>query len=254
MVSYQMKEVRVSGTKVFDFEKSLSTSINQTFSKNIGKVNCKACFREINLDDPLYKQREISAVVDGMNAQDFGQYINFATLNFRKKHQSGEFTTADVRIDRKNFNKEGNNFKMMYGWKGDNDQSKWLNYEYKISWSFFGGYSVNEEWKTGDQPAISLTPPFQRKMVDLEGSAQDLKDKDVRLVNVTIFYKLGDQEYTVQSTLNTNSEVFSKRVEFILPKGQNDYEYEINWVKKGNVTQSSGRKKYNGTTLLVDEI
>lgn len=254
MASFQMKEIRTSGTKTFDFSKSLATSINQTFSKNIGKLDCKACFKEVNLDDPLYKQREIVAMVDGMNATDFGQYVNFVTLSLQKKHQSGELTNDEVRIDRKNFNKEGNNFKLLYGWKGDADRNKWMDYKYKTSWSFFGGYAVNEDWKDGDAGAISLTPPFQRKLVDLQGDAQALKDKEVRLVNVTIFYKIGDQEQSIQTSLNPANESFAKRLDFILPKGINDYEYEITWVKKGNTTQTSGRKKYNGTTLFVDEI
>jgi hypothetical protein len=253
MASFQMKEIRVSGTKTFDFSKSLATSINETFSKNIGKLDCKACFKEVNLDDPLYKQREIVAMVDGMNATDFGQYVNFVTLSLQKKHQSGDLTNDEVRIDRKNFNAEGNNFKLLYGWKGDDDRNKWMNYKYKTSWSFFGGYSVNEDWKDGDAGAISLAPPFQRKLVDLQGDPQALKDKEVRLVNVTIYYKIGDQEQNVQTSMNPTAESFAKRLDFILPKGVNDYEYEITWVKKGNVTQSSGRKKYNGTTLFVDD-
>jgi hypothetical protein len=254
MASFQYKKITATGEKVFDFSKSTATSINQTFSKNIGKLDCKACFKEVNLDDPLYKQREIVAMVDGMNATDFGQYVNFVTLSLQKKHQNGELTNDEVRIDRKNFNKEGNNFKMLYGWKGDDDRSKWMDYKYKASWSFFGGYAVNEDWKEGDAGAISLTPPFQRKLVDLQGDPQALKDKEVRLVNVTIYYKLGDQEQTVQTSMNPASESFTKRLDFILPKGVNDYEYEITWVKKGNTTQSSGRKKYNGTTLFIDEI
>ncbi len=254
MASFQMKEIRVSGSKVFDFSKSLATSINQTFSKNIGKLDCKACFKEVNLDDPLYKQREIVAMVDGMNATDFGQYVNFVTLSLQKKHENGELTNDEVRIDRKNFNKEGNNFKLLYGWKEDANRNKWMDYKYKTSWSFFGGFSVNEDWKDGDAGAISLTPPFQRKLVDLQGDPQALKDKDVRLVNITIYYTIGDKEQTVQATMNPAAESFAKRLDFILPKGVNDFFYEITWVKKGNLTETSGKKKYNGTTLFVDEI
>lgn len=254
MASFQMKEIRISGTKTYDFSKSTATSINQTFSKNIGKLDCKKCFLEVNLDDPLYKQREIVAMVDGMNSTDFGQYVNFVTLSLQKKHESGDLTNDEVRIDRKNFNSEGNAFKLLYGWKGDNNRSKWMNYKYKTSWSFFGGYSVTEDWKDGDAGAISLAPPFQRKLVDLQGDAQALKDKEVRLVNVTIFYKIGDKEQTVQTSMNpSNPDGFTKRLDFILPKGVNDYDYEVTYIKKGNTTQSSGRKKYNGTTLFVDD-
>jgi hypothetical protein len=253
MASFQMKEIRVSGSKTYDFSKSTATSINQTFSKNIGKLDCKACFKQVNLDDPMYKQREIVAMVDGMNATDFGQYVNFVTLTLQKKHQNGELTTDEVRVDRKNFNSEGNAFKLLYGWKDDADRSKWLSYKYKTDWSFFGGYSIPGTWKDGDAGAIALAPPFQRKLVDLQGDPQALKDKEVRLVNVTIFYKLGDKEQSVQTSMNPASENFTKRLDFILPTGVNDFDYEVTYIKKGNTTQSSGRKKYNGSTLFVDD-
>ncbi|MEJ2111863.1 MAG: hypothetical protein P8Z37_18530, partial [Acidobacteriota bacterium] len=118
----------------------------------------------------------------------------------------------------------------------------------------FGGHQIQGDWKPGRDGALSLTPPFQRKLVDLEGDPEELKENNVRLVNVIIFYKLGEQEQSVQTSLNPKNDIFSKRIDFILPKGVNDYEYEITWIKKGNETKTSGRKKYSGNILFVDEI
>jgi len=60
----------------------------------------------------------------------------------RKKHQAGDETQDEVRIDRKNFNSEGNAFKLLYGWKNDSDRRQWMSYEYQTTWSFFGGKEV----------------------------------------------------------------------------------------------------------------
>jgi len=60
----------------------------------------------VNLDDPLYKQRELVSSWTG-ERKGFGDYINFATVQMRKKHQAGDETQDEVRIDRKNFNSEG---------------------------------------------------------------------------------------------------------------------------------------------------
>ena len=48
--------------------------------------------------DPLFRQREIALFVDGLNAQDFGQYINFVTVQMRKKHATGD-VTGDGHFD-----------------------------------------------------------------------------------------------------------------------------------------------------------
>jgi hypothetical protein len=101
------------------------------------RAQYKVHFREVNPWSPLYQQREV--VVYGANVADFGQYVNFVTVRLHKKHASGAITDDEVLIDRNNFNKENNRFKLLYGWKGDNDRSRWREYEYQTVWSLFGG-------------------------------------------------------------------------------------------------------------------
>ena len=71
-------------------------------------------------------------------------------------------TDDEVRIDRKNFNHEGNSFKLLYGWKGDNNRKRWIDYEYQTLWSFFGGHTMEMPWAKASAGAIPLSPPLQR--------------------------------------------------------------------------------------------
>jgi hypothetical protein len=218
-------------------------------------VGDAAYFRQVNLDDPLYRQREIVAFVDGLDAADFGQYINFVTVRLRKKHEGGEETQDEVRIDRKNFNQEGNNFKLLYGWKGDKSRRRWMDYEYQAVWSFFGGHDVQQPWVATSAGAINLGPPFQRRTVDLQGDPKLLADRGVRSVSVSVFYRLDEQDpaQARQVTLNAATTPLASRIEFIAPKDRLEYDYEMTWRLSGNRTVSSGRKTTSSTILFVDE-
>ncbi len=78
MGTYQMKRSRVSGIYRMDFNKYLAETRVIPARENIGDMRPlfkTGAFRQVNLDDPLYQQREIVTIIDGMNAEDFGQYV-----------------------------------------------------------------------------------------------------------------------------------------------------------------------------------
>jgi hypothetical protein len=259
IAAYGLKRTRATGFFSLDLNKYTADTRTFRFDENIGDLRAlvgdAAYFRQVNLDDPLYRQREIVAFVDGLDAADFGQYINFVTVRLRKKHEGGEETQDEVRIDRKNFNQEGNNFKLLYGWKGDKSRRRWMDYEYQAVWSFFGGHDVQQPWVATSAGAINLGPPFQRRTVDLQGDPKLLADRGVRSVSVSVFYRLDEQDpaQARQVTLNAATTPLASRIEFIAPKDRLEYDYEMTWRLSGNRTVSSGRKTTSSTILFVDE-
>jgi hypothetical protein len=257
LASFEMKSIHQSGTFRIDLNKYTTDNLTLRFDENIGDMRSLKegdNFRQVNLDDPLYKQRELVVMVDGMNAKDFGDYINFATVQMRKKHQAGDETQDEVRIDRANFNKEGNNFKLLYGWKNDSDRRKWMDYEYQTTWSFFGGKEVQVPWVRANAGAIDLAPPFQKHSVDLQADPDEIAKAGVRSISVKIYYTQGDSEQVRQTTLNIAKGQLSDRIDFILPAGKVDYGYQIDWILNGNRTATTGRKTANSAVLFVDEV
>jgi hypothetical protein len=117
--AYEMKKQERSGKYVIDLSKSTIENMSFRFDENVGSdvAKCKPCFKQINLDDPLYRQREILVSVDGLNADQFTKYINFATVQLRKIHGGGQLSTAEVRIGAKEFVDNANVFSLLYGWK-----------------------------------------------------------------------------------------------------------------------------------------
>lgn len=256
VASYTIKKIKISGTKTFSLKESYPTTIPSPFGGDL-EVNmrsCPKCFIETNLDDPVFKQREILALLDGLNANDFDKYINYGTVQLRKKHESEAFTYDEVRITRKNFNQDGNLFTMLYGWKGDNNRSKWFDYDYKIAWSFFGGNNIETDWESTNRSAINLSPPLTRRVITIEADKDLLDEQKVRAIDIKIYYNLGGDDQMKQFSINPKKDVLSGQVEFMLPNGSQEYDYEVTWRLWGNEQKTSGRQATSFETLYVDEL
>jgi hypothetical protein len=253
-----MKKVKQSGTFRFDMNKYSPDNITLPFDENIGDLSRLKSdpkhFLKINLDDALYKQRELVAMVDVANAQDFGQFVNFVSVQMRKKHAAGAESQDEVRVDRNNFSKEGNAFKLMYGWNGDDDRSKWMEYEVQTTWSLIGGKTVVEPWKKYTSGAINLTPPYRRRTVTLDGSPETLQSADVRAVTVQLFYDVAGAEQSRQTTLNVSKGLVADKMEILTAPNNSNYAYQLTWQLKGNKTLSSGRQTTVSDNLFVDEL
>jgi hypothetical protein len=255
---YEMKRTRQRGIYRVDLNKYTTSTLALRFDENIGDVRKFLKhgdhFRQVNLDDPLYRQREVAVFVDGLNAQDFGQYVNFATVQLRKRHGGAPDTFDDLRIDRNNFNKEGNHFTLLYGWNNDTKPQDWLEYEYREVWSFFGGQKTETDWQRTSDSALSLTPPLQRYFVDVQGTADKLAQAGVRAVTVRVFYSLAGVERSKTVTLNASTDHLSEKVEFMGLNGHGDYAYEIVWQFANNRTVTSGRRPASTAVLFVDDV
>ncbi|MEM1119284.1 MAG: hypothetical protein AAGJ18_02480 [Bacteroidota bacterium] len=257
--AYEMKQQKKSGKYVIDLSKAQTETVNFRFDENVGSevARCEECFRQINLDDPFYKQRELFVSIDGLNANQFDKYINFVTVSMKKKHGDEKETNDEIRIAQKEFvSAAGSPFRLLYGWKdeADYDRDKWLEYEYETKWSFFGDHNVVKEWTKSDDLGINLAPPFHPVEVSVEADADLLKEAKIRLATVKFYYDYGAGEKVEQVTIKTKQDVPADIAAFMLRQGVYDYEYEIIWRLFGNKRITSGRKKTSDTLLYVDEI
>lgn len=255
---YKFKKERKRGKFTIDLNKSLSEEVSFRFDENVGSdaVKCKPCYKQVNLDDPFYLQREVFVSVDKKSPALFTKYVNSVTFSMKKKHGESDATIQEVRIGDKEFNTNSNSFRMLYGWKtgADNDRNEWLKYDYKTVWSFFGGHREESVWQVSDDFGLDLSPPMQLKEVKIEASPELLKENQIRSVNVKFYYDYGDGEKMEQVNIKSTDKATSQSAEFMLKKGVDSYDYEINWRLMGNKVISSGRKKSTDTLLYVDEL
>jgi len=255
-VAYQLKTVRRTGKFTVDLNRSLSDQIDFRFDDNFGRPACDECFRQVNLDDPMFRQREIQVSLDGLNSDQFKKYINFATVSMKKIHGNDDITADEVRIGPAEFEKNANVYRLLYGWKDakDADKNKWLQYEYRTTWSLFGDYTIQDNWKPSEAFGLNIAPPVRPVKVDLEASADLLKAAEVRMVNVKFYYNYGGGEKVQQINIRADQQTTAATAELLLPQNVYDYDYEITWRLTGNREVKSGRKKSNYTLLYVDEL
>jgi hypothetical protein len=258
VVSYSMRTSRQRGIFRIDLNKYTTDNLSMRFDHNVGKINCTDCFKQINLDDPLYKQREIAAIMDGYNAEDFQKYINYVTVTMRKKHENGEYTNDEIQIDRTKFNQQGNFFKMLYGWKGDNNRLKWRDYEYKTVWNFFGGANLEGQWTKTDVATIPLSPPYIRRVIDIEADQETINREGIRSIEVKISYKVEGKDMLKQVRINPKSGQLMVQAEVLLPSISSliepKYDYEITWILNDGTNKKSPLKSSTSVVIFADKI
>ena len=255
-VAYKFKQVRKTGKFRMDLNRSMTDALKIRFDENVGNIKCPKCFRQINIDDPMFRQREILVSVDGMNSDQFKKYVNYVAVTMKKTHGNNEITNDEVRIGVADMEKTGNIFRLLYGWKDEKDaqKDKWLQYEYKETWSMFGNQVIESPWKPAENFVINVAPPLRPFAVDLEGSPDLLKQKEVRSANVKIYYNTGLGERMEQANIRSDAANTASRIEFVLPDGKYEYEYEITWRLSGNREVKTPRTKSSSTLLYVDEL
>ena len=259
VASYRMKTVRQRGTYRIDLNKYAAGTLSLRFDENIGDlrrfISNSDVFRTVNVGDSAFRQREIPVFIDGLNTADFGEYINFVTVLLRKKHENGTQSTDEIRIDRTNFQQAANNFKLSYLKLGDSNASKFLDYEYKVAWNFFGGEEVAEPWKSASGNAIGLNPPYQKRSVFLDADPDLLAQADIRSVEFRLHYKVGAKEHVKRVSLRPkNGQGLSQTVNFMLPADSYQYEYELSWTMKDGSKKSSGRVTSEDGTVFFDRV
>jgi len=255
-MSYRQKEIRRSGKYTIDLNKYTQEVRSMPFAYNPGNVKsvCENCFHEVNLDDPLMQQREINASLGGINSQDF-DYINFVNIIMKKNHENGDETVRELKIDRSKFNSDGNLFRMLYGWKGDNNRDDWLEYDYRTMWSYIGGFSDETNWASTEFGSIALNPTVVKKPIYIEVDEDFVLDEKIRGIEIRLYSKLGETENIKSINLKTkNAEELSKTIELLLPLNGDDFEYDVTYFMRGKDPYSSPRKSSNYGRIDIDRI
>ena len=103
--------------------------------------------------------------------------------------------------------------------------------------------TVENDWSKSVNPVIPLKAPVKRKTVNVIADPEEIKDKGIRSVTVRVYYKIANEpEQFKQVSLNIGKLVYNATIDFILPSGASEYEYEIDWQLKNNEVKKSGRK------------
>jgi len=259
VASYQMKNIKRSGKMVYKMNHFRSEKQSFTMAENIGSLysrygNDSRVFKAVTIDDPVFKQREILVTLDGQDASTFTKYLNFVTVKMNKHHQSGSETNDEVVITPETFNTKGNSFSLNYGYKGDTDRNKWLDYKYQVIWSFHGGVEIRSPWKQENSPMLALFPPYHYRDLTIEGEGETLLQAKVRHAVITINSNIKGQQITTQVTIRNQGPAPSMHLE--IPEGMKGETSEVSiiWYLKGGEKITTSPQKIQGDIIYWDEL
>jgi len=255
---YERREIKTTGKTMFHLNHQAPVDRNTMMATNIGDLyarykNDGNRFRTVNLSDAAFQQREIHVGIDGAILPEFEKYVNSVTVTLRKIHQNGAQTMREVVLNRNTFNKESRDFRMVYGWNGDEDRAKWLEYEYRTRWSFKGGGLHETDWTKTDINMIDLYAPYKRNTVQLVGDSDELKEKGVRAIAVHVEYDFFDGRRSQDLALPTSEPIDGKEIEITLPLNVYKYDYSVTWMRKGAPPAEAKGSDDTGV-IFVDEI
>jgi hypothetical protein len=163
-------------------------------------------FRIVTLNRD-FERRPVYFQVDGEYVAGFQDAINFVAINIRKKYTDAANPdyAETLRFGQEAVKGGQLLIEANYPRLGEPDEN-FLKYEYQVVWSFRGRDSVRvpadpNKWITTTEPAVSLTPPLDKQVVDIDADRGAFADKGVASVNVIFDYPLLGRPKQTRATL-----------------------------------------------------
>ncbi len=151
-------------------------------------------FRIVNLDDPAYQTHQVHFQIDGDYLDAFKDTVNLVSINFRKPYGADrpDFT-ASLVFSHEDV-KQGKTIQTVtfprLGLPGS-----WREYEYQVRWNLRDVPEplgpTGDQWIRSQDPAVSLTPPFRKRVVEMEADFDAFKTAKMRGANVEFAAYLG---------------------------------------------------------------
>ncbi|HOY06326.1 MAG TPA: hypothetical protein PLO67_13040 [Saprospiraceae bacterium] len=213
-------------------------------------------FRVVNMDDPDFSKREILFQVDGNFTQAFGDILNFVSVSFKKEYPFDQSPVIkELVIKGSDLAKGADLQSVIYpslGLSGD----ALLEYRYRLGWSFKGQEAtVHEpisetEWLTGRDAAVTLRPPFDKRVIEIDADRMVFKDADIKSASIRFFAVLNGVPQ-VQKTLVLRAEDSqnTSKIALYFDKGQ-PLAYQITWYTKKSSEPQEGKVTEIDDTFL----
>ena len=119
-------------------------------------------------------------------------------------------------------------------------------------WSFRGDHKVESDWETTKFGSIALEPPLVKKPIYIEVDEDFIIDEKIKAIEIKVYSKLGEKQEINRVNLKTNKAELSKTVEILLPRNEENYEYEITYFIKGESPKKSNKQKSDYGRIDID--
>jgi hypothetical protein len=252
---YVMKKREDIRTKTFYLNLSQSTTIKVPVysSGNLGglfNTLDSRYFRIVDMNDPAFQIRDLHFQVDGDYVDSFQDIINFVSVNFRKKYDAiHSDETKQIIISYQDV-KGGNTIRSINYPRLGFTSSDWLNYEYQTGWSIKGENKTlkmpegQDKWIKSNEPAISLRPPFGKRVIEIDADRELFRDAGVASAVIDFATVLAGTARKYKSIALRAGDAMNSISTAIYHDNGEDIVYRVTWYNK------DGRQFRTGLQIL----
>lgn len=215
-------------------------------------------FRIVNMDDPDFQHREIHFQVDGNFAEGFNELINFVSVNFRKQYgdeRQNETSDTSLIFSKKDLS-QGVDLKTVHYPRLGLSSTEWLDYGYQVSWSVKGLENPlifppqRDQWIGTNLPSIALTPPFTKRVVEIDADREYFKEADIKSASIRFFVILGGKPMLQKSITLRQDDVVNTNTLSIFYDEEEPIVYQVSWYARAGEYQDEV-KVLDGAYLFV---
>jgi hypothetical protein len=241
---YVLKKRKDITRNSFSLNLSQSTTIRVPVdtSGNLGGVYADfkddpRYFRIVNLDDATFEKRPVMFQIDGNYIDSFQDTINFVSVNFRKTYADQPAFTASLVFTADDI-KNGRTTKPIEYARLGASEKDWRNYEYQVRWSVRDRPTLSvpageDTWIPTEDPAVSLVPPFERVVVDIDSDLAGFKQKGVVTAVVEFATPLaGKPQIQRKATVRATDSDAARVVSVYRDRGK-EIAWRVTWHTKG---------------------
>lgn len=234
------KDIR-SNTFVLNLSKKSTIKVPLDTAGNLGGLyhamgKDERYFRVVNLADPDFEFRPVYFQVDGDYLDSFSDAINFVTVNFRKTYEGKPAFSKAVTFNRADVEAGKTTQNVAFPRLGMTGED-WTGYEYQTRWSLRGGPTISipsnvNQWSKGNDAALSLTPPFDKRVVEIEADRTLFADKGIATAVVEFATQLaGKPRLLKKVTMRAADTTPTSKVALYCDKNS-PIAYKVTWYAK----------------------
>ncbi len=189
-----------------NLNKSTTIKVPVTSSGNIGGLYNilkedagDKYFKIVNLEDSDFMMRDVMFLLDLAFVESFSEILNSVTVSFKKNYAIGhDDITRDIIFNNADLLK-GVNYKTISYPRLGIKKSNWLDYEYKLNWSLKGKSKTiqipenKNEWLKSNNPSIVLTPPFDKRNVEIDTDKSSFNSLGINSCTIRFFVILNGE-------------------------------------------------------------
>ena len=170
-----------------DFLLPLQISVNASEWYDDVKNNPK-CVAAVNLNDPFFKHRDVSIMLDIDAERIFRENTaNYVTVAIKKDREKEAAFSDQITFMRDDFGKGATVKEFTYAQGTSLHPNE---YQYKISWALKGGiiYPKTPAWTVSSEPVIAIPSPATAVDIVVDASDDIFKHPKLRAVTLEISY------------------------------------------------------------------